>query len=160
MANTDSMTGVRNKHAYSEQEEFINSRIEAGEIDKLAVVVGDINGLKYVNDNFGHAAGDQLIKDACALICAQFSHGAVFRVGGDEFVILLQNEGFDTMQESIDALNRIVEANIKEKAVVVSIGYSTLIREDKYLSDVFERADRMMYERKKELKAMGTPTRQ
>ena len=158
MANTDSMTGVRNKHAYSELEEFINSQIGAGEIDKLAVVVGDINGLKYVNDTFGHAAGDQLIKDATALICEKFSHGAVFRVGGDEFVIILQGEGFDTMQEAIDEINRIVEANIKENAVVISIGYSVLTSEDQYLSDVFERADRMMYERKKELKALGTPT--
>lgn len=158
MANTDSMTGVRNKHAYSEQEKYINSQIEAGEIDKLAVVVGDINGLKYVNDNFGHAAGDQLIKDASALICGQFSHGAVFRVGGDEFTIILQGDGFDAMQESIDGLNRIVEANIKENAVVISIGYSVLTAQDRCLNDVFERADRMMYERKKELKALGTPS--
>ena len=158
LATTDSMTGVRNKHAYSEQEEFLNAQIAAGELDKLAVVVGDINGLKYVNDTFGHAAGDKLIKDATALICEQFSHGAVFRVGGDEFVILLQGEGYDTMQEVIDELNRKVEENIKENAVVISIGYSVLEKEDQYLSDVFERADRMMYERKKELKAMGTPT--
>lgn len=155
MATTDSMTGVRNKHAYSEEEEFINSQISAGEVEKLAVVVGDINGLKYVNDTFGHAAGDQLIKDATVVICEQFPHGAVFRVGGDEFVILLQGEGYDTMQEAIDELNRKVEANIKENAVVISIGYSVLKSEDQYLSDVFERADKMMYERKKELKALG-----
>lgn len=158
MATTDSMTGVRNKHAYSEEEEYINGQIASGELKKLAVVVGDVNGLKYVNDTFGHAAGDQLIKDATALICEQFSHGAVFRVGGDEFVILLQGEGYDTMHEVIDELNRKVEANIKENAVVISFGYSVLEEEDQYLSDVFERADRMMYERKKELKAMGTPT--
>ena len=158
MANTDSMTGVRNKHAYSEQEEYINSQITSGEIDKLAVVIGDINGLKYVNDTFGHAAGDQLIKDATALICERFPHGAVYRVGGDEFVIILQGEGYDTMQEEIDALNRKVEANIKENAVVIALGYSSFNSEDQYLSDVFERADKMMYERKKELKAMGTPT--
>lgn len=158
MATTDSMTGVRNKHAYSEQEELINSQIEAGELEKLAVVVGDINGLKYVNDTFGHAAGDKLIKDATALICEKFSHGAVFRVGGDEFVILLQGEGYDTMQEVIDELNLKVEANIETKDVVISIGYSVLESEDQYLSDVFERADKMMYERKKELKALGTPS--
>ena len=156
MANTDSMTGVRNKHAYSEQETAINAQIRAGEIDKLAVVVGDINGLKVVNDTLGHAAGDQLIKDASALICKQFVHGAVFRIGGDEFVVLLQGEGFDTMNEVISELNRQVEENIKKNSVVVSIGYSVLEKGDEYLSDVFERADRMMYERKKELKSMGS----
>ena len=150
------MTGVRNKHAYSEMETVINSQIESGELEKLAVVVGDINGLKYVNDTQGHAAGDQLIKDASAMICEQFKRGAVFRIGGDEFVVLLQGEGFDTMQEEIDELNRKVEANIKNNSVVVSIGYSVWKKDDRYLNDVFGRADQMMYERKKELKAMGS----
>ena len=159
MANTDSMTGVRNKHAYSEMETAINSQIEAGEIEKLAVVVSDVNGLKYVNETQGHAAGDQLIKDASALICERFKHGAVFRVGGDEFVVLLQGEGYDTLQESLDEINRKVESNIKEKAVVVAVGYAIFEKDDRYLNDIFERADHMMYERKKELKAMGTPTR-
>ena len=155
LANTDSLTGVRNKHAYSENETVIDQQIQAGALEKLAVVVGDINGLKYVNDTQGHAAGDQLIKDACALICGYFAHGAVFRVGGDEFVIVLQGKGYDTMAEVIGAFNLKVEENIKENAVVVAIGYSRWKPEDQHLSDVFERADRMMYERKKELKSMG-----
>ncbi len=158
MANTDSLTGVRNKHAYSENETVINQKIQAGEIEKLAVVVGDINGLKYVNDTQGHAAGDQLIKDACAMICEYFSHGAVFRIGGDEFAVILQGTVYDTMHDVINKLNRKVEDNIKDNAVVISIGYSVLNREDKNLRDVFERADQMMYERKNELKSMGAVT--
>lgn len=159
MANTDSLTGVRNKHAYSENEIAINQQIQAGELDKLAVVVGDINGLKHVNDTQGHAAGDRLIKDACALICEYFKHGAVFRIGGDEFVIVLQGKGYDTMTEVISELNSKVEENIKDNAVVISIGYSVLNQEDQQLRDVFERADQMMYERKKELKSMGALSR-
>ena len=158
MANTDSLTGVRNRHAYSENETAINQKIQAGEIEKLAVVVGDINGLKYVNDTQGHAVGDQLIKDACAMICEYFTHGAVFRVGGDEFAIVLQGKGYDTMPEVLSELNRKVEENIKDNGVVISFGYSVLNREDQQLRDVFERADQMMYERKKELKSMGAPT--
>ena len=159
MANTDSMTGVRNKLAYSEHEAAINQRIQDNAIEKLAVVVCDINGLKYVNDNDGHAAGDALIKDACALICGSFTHGAVFRIGGDEFVVLLEGEGFDTMDETVRALNRKVEDNIRENAVVVSVGCAVLRKEDRLLRDVFERADQMMYERKKALKEMGAHTR-
>ena len=89
MANTDSLTGVRNKHAYMETEARLNDMIGEGTLDKLAIVACDINGLKYVNDTQGHAAGDQLIKDASALICDIFSHGSVYRTGGDEFVVLL-----------------------------------------------------------------------
>ena len=157
MANTDSLTGVRNKHAYSENEAAINQKIQSGELEKLAVVVGDINGLKYVNDTQGHAAGDQLIRDACALICEYFTHGAVFRVGGDEFVVVLQGKGYDTLHEVIGELNRKVEENIRENAVVISVGYSELMQGDRQLRDVFERADQMMYERKKELKSKGAP---
>ena len=159
MANTDSLTGIRNKHAYAENEALINRQIQSGEIEKLAVVIGDVNGLKYVNDTQGHAAGDKLIKDASSMICRAFSHGAVFRIGGDEFVVLLQGEGFDTMDEVISALNRKVEANIQEDKVVISFGCAILTPQDRQLRDVFERADNMMYERKKALKQMGAKTR-
>ena len=159
MANTDSLTGVRNKHAYSENERVLNHQIHAGELEKLAVVVGDINGLKHVNDTQGHAAGDRLIKDACAMICEYFPHGAVFRIGGDEFVVILQGKGYDTMSEVMCAFNRRVEENIRENGVVISLGFAVLEREDRRLRDVFERADRMMYDRKTELKSMGAPTR-
>ena len=59
------------------------------------------------------------------------------------------------MMDDIGALNRQIEANMKENAVVISIGWSVLEPEDQKLRDVFERADQMMYKRKKELKAMA-----
>ncbi len=159
MANTDSLTGVRNKHAYSDAENYLNLRIRDNDIDKLAIVVCDINGLKAVNDTKGHAAGDKLIKDATALICEHFTHGAVYRIGGDEFAVILQEKGVDTLKEVVAEFNGIVEGNIKKKKVVVSIGYSELKPTDLLVHDVFERADRMMYKRKKQLKEMGAATR-
>ena len=155
MANTDALTGVRNKLAYSENETAINEQIQAGELHELGVAVGDINGLKVVNDTQGHAAGDKLITDACNLICEYFKQAAVFRIGGDEFAVIFQGKGYETMQEAIDEFNQKVEANIATGDVVVSIGYSVLGRSDKTLRDVFERADKMMYERKALLKSMG-----
>ena len=160
MANTDSMTGVRNKHAYMETEAQLNSWIREGAVEKLAVIACDINGLKYVNDTKGHAAGDQLIKDACALICNVFNHGSVYRTGGDEFIVLLSGKGVDTKEETIAAFNRQVEENIEKNEVVVSIGYSTLQPGDEQLHDIFERADQVMYARKKQLKSMGAKTRE
>lgn len=159
MANTDSMTGVRNKHAYSEDEAALNRKIMGKEMEKLAVVVCDINGLKVINDTKGHAAGDKLIKDASALLCEYFIHGAVYRIGGDEFVVLLQGKGYDTREETMRSLNKKIEGNIATDDVVISMGYSVLKPEDELLHDVFERADQMMYERKKELKQMGAKTR-
>ena len=160
MANTDSLTGVRNKHAYIQTEHMINRRIRDGEQGALEVIVCDVNGLKYVNDTQGHAAGDQLIRDASALICESFSHGSVFRTGGDEFAVLLQDKGYETKDADIEAFNRQVEENLQKGAVVVSIGSSTYTPEDKELREVYERADQKMYERKKELKGMGAKTRE
>ncbi len=159
MANTDSMTGVRNKHAYTDAETYLNQMIKDNLIDKLGIIVCDINGLKHVNDTEGHAAGDQLIKDASSLICEYFNHGAVYRIGGDEFAVILQEKGFDTMHEVVAAINREVEENLKKNKVVVSVGYSELTSDDRLVHDVFERADKMMYERKQQLKQMGAPTR-
>ena len=159
MANTDSMTGVRNKHAYSDAEAYLDSMIAEKSIEKLGILVCDINGLKHVNDTQGHAAGDQLIRDASDLICEYFNHGAVYRIGGDEFVVILQDRGFDTMHEVLADINRVIEDNVKKKKVVISIGYSELTSDDQLVHDVFERADKMMYERKHQLKQMGAPTR-
>ena len=72
----------------------------------------------------------------------------------------MQGKGYDTRNETIAAFNRQVEENIKKNGVVVSIGYSTLQPGDEQLHDIFERADHMMYDRKKELKSMGARTRE
>ena len=159
MANTDALTGVRNKHAYTEYETVLNERIKDHTARKLAVALCDINGLKYVNDTEGHAAGDKLIKDACALICRTFAHGAVFRTGGDEFVVIIQGDACYTLSQTIDEFNRTAEENIEKNSVVVALGCSYLGPEDRVIRDVFERADQLMYERKKELKEIGAKTR-
>ena len=158
MANTDSMTGVRNKLAFSEMETLLDQRIRDNEIEKLAVVVCDINGLKQVNDTLGHTAGDELIKEASSLICGHFTHGAVYRIGGDEFVVILQDRVCDTLHEEIDKINREIEENMEKNKVVIAIGYSELTPGDRLVNEIFERADKMMYKRKAELKQMGSPT--
>ena len=83
----------------------------------------------------------------------------MFRIGGDEFVVVLHDKGYDSMEETLEAINREIESNISSDGVVISIGYSVLTDDDEQLHDVFERADNMMYQRKQELKAMGAKTR-
>ena len=159
MANTDSLTGVSNKHAFSGAEASIDKKIRDCSIEKLAIIVGDVNGLKIVNDTKGHAAGDKLIKDAAVLLSEYFSEGIIYRIGGDEFAIVVQEKGYDSLNEVIERFNRKVEENIGADEVVISIGSSVLEVGDKKFRDVFERADKLMYERKKELKSMGAKTR-
>ncbi|MBO7333636.1 MAG: diguanylate cyclase, partial [Lachnospiraceae bacterium] len=83
-----------------------------------------------------------------------------FRIGGDEFVVILQDRGYDKMDETLASINREVEENIEKGKVVVAVGHSVLTEEDEQIHDVFERADGLMYKRKQELKAMGAKTRE
>lgn len=71
IANRDAMTGVKHKNAFLNSENEINLAIQRHEAGAFAVVVCDVNGLKYINDNFGHKAGDDYIRAACKMICDQ-----------------------------------------------------------------------------------------
>ncbi len=155
MARRDELTGIKNKNAYQEFEESIQKRIDAkSEILPFAMLVCDINNLKQINDTLGHKAGDELIKNACKLICETFSHSPVYRIGGDEFVAVLSGEDFFERDKKIKKFRNKIIKNIKTpNGVVVATGMSEFDSfNDKKISDVFERADTRMYENKKYLK--------
>lgn len=160
MANKDPLTGVKSKHAYAEQELYLNRTIKEGSQEAFGLLVCDVNGLKYINDTLGHKAGDEYIKSAGRLICEIYMHSPVFRIGGDEFVILLEGRDHDNRTELLRSLNRRVEENIGRNQVVIAAGMAEYeLGRDESLHQVFERADRMMYERKQQLKGMGARTR-
>ncbi len=160
VAYTDPLTGVKSKAAFAEAEQETDARIEAGEAEPFAVLVCDVNGLKYVNDTFGHKAGDEYIRAASSLICEEYQHSPVFRTGGDEFVVLLTGRDYEQRETLLGDFNARVEANLAPDAVVISAGASDYRPGgDLRLHDVFVRADEAMYERKQQLKAMGAKTR-
>ncbi len=153
LAYTDPLTGVKSKTAYAEKEIEYNTAIREGTIHPFAVVVCDVNGLKQVNDTMGHKAGDEMIQTACRMICEFFKHSPVYRVGGDEFVVVLAGADFARREEIMAEFNSRVERNKKNREVVIAVGISDFeTGKDKGYHDVFERADAMMYIRKKELK--------
>ncbi|MBR4747821.1 MAG: GGDEF domain-containing protein, partial [Desulfovibrio sp.] len=119
-----------------------------------AVVVCDVNGLKTVNDTLGHKAGDQLIKDAAALVCTIFKHSPVYRIGGDEFVAVLSGSDYDDRLDLIRILQEKVEQNVAAGGVVLASGMAEFDSWDKCFADVFNRADQAMYENKKMLKSV------
>lgn len=160
IANIDSLTGVKSKHAYSERERMTNEEISSGKAEPFAVVVCDVNGLKHINDTYGHKAGDTYIQSASETICEIFMHSPVFRTGGDEFVVYLTGRDYDNRQYLMQKLHQISVAHIGSNNVVVSGGISDFIPDkDKDIRDVFERADKFMYEEKQALKKMGAKTR-
>ena len=153
LAYTDPLTGVKNKHAYIEDVFGIERRIDEKSLNKFALIVFDLNGLKKINDTKGHEAGDEYIKSASRMICQQFKRSPVYRIGGDEFVAFLEGEDFDNRDTLISSFERKIESNMKTDDVVISAGMELFNTEhDISYREVFERADKKMYERKHNLK--------
>ena len=160
LAYKDALTGVKSKQAWAEHASSINRLIEADAANDFALLVCDINGLKYVNDHFGHKTGDEYICSACRMVCTHYKHSPVYRVGGDEFLVMLEGQSFEEREELLAGFNRKIEENLKSGRVVVSAGMALYHPEvDTTVFDVFERADGMMYQRKYELKKMGSVMR-
>lgn len=153
MARRDALTHTKNKTAYHEMERELQGKIKEGK-ELFGIVVCDINGLKIVNDTEGHRAGDEYIKASCRLICRIFAHSPVFRIGGDEFVVILRGEDFDNRVALLSVLRKQVEENIRMgEGPVVASGLAELVPvSDHTVEEVFNRADGHMYADKARLK--------
>ncbi len=153
LASCDALTGVKSKRVFVEAEAEWDERIAADPDLAFAIVMFDLNGLKYTNDTFGHAAGDAYIRRACRLICDTFDHSPVYRVGGDEFAAILTDADYARRQALVERFRAANTGNVRDGDVVVACGMSDYIPgQDKRFQDVFERADAEMYENKKRLK--------
>ncbi|WP_034453008.1 bifunctional diguanylate cyclase/phosphodiesterase [Butyrivibrio sp. AE2032] len=150
-ANIDELTKVKNKHAYSEAEKRMDENIKENPNLEFAIAVFDLNGLKEVNDTLGHQAGDKFIIKGCNIICRIFKHSPVYRVGGDEFVAVVQGYDYINLAALMDKLQKHNEKNKLKGDVVIAAGASRY-QEDGRVAPVFERADEAMYKNKRELK--------
>ena len=153
-ARRDSLTGTRNKTAYQEYEKDLQNEIDEKEITPFGIAVCDLNDLKLINDTKGHKFGDEYIKNSCKLICQVFAHCPVFRVGGDEFVVILKNQDYIERENLISTFKKQIEDNVKKgSGSVIALGsadYKPGV--DKTVEEIFKRADARMYEDKSRLK--------
>jgi len=157
-ANIDALTSVRNKRAYDL------------EVLKLAQMQGDyglvmidLNELKQINDCYGHEKGNIAIKTLCESVCRIFKHSPVFRIGGDEFVVVLKNDDFNDREALIAKFENELAAIhadqslAPEQRISAAIGYAVYDpTTDKGVEDVFNRADKAMYENKNKIKSDNT----
>ena len=151
-ANMDALTGVKNKHAYVDLETQLNEKIGEDESVDFAIVVCDVNDLKKVNDTHGHNAGDNLIKSTVSIISTIFRGGEVFRVGGDEFAVILIDEEMSNIDDMMGQIAKHNELNKAAGEVVIACGMSRYEAGDSNVEMVFERADAQMYQNKEWLK--------
>ncbi len=156
IAYTDPLTGVKSKGAYLEAESQIDSKIASGNVKDLAIAIFDINDLKTVNDTLGHEKGDKFIISGCNLICNHFKHSPVFRIGGDEFVAIIEGRDFTDRDKIKSDFEHAIIKNMHKNDVIVSIGMTDYIPgQDLTLGDMFGRADKQMYSNKQVLKDIG-----
>jgi len=143
MNRTDLLTGVLNRNA-------MNTRIAAlskasdEELSRMGIVFADMNGLKYTNDHQGHMAGDLLLKNAAIILQSVFIGDEIYRVGGDEFLILLP----ETNEE--DIRKKIAETK-KKSELFDNVSFATgscLLRENRDLKTALSEADAKMYQDK------------
>ena len=148
MAFTDGLTGVKNKNSQREKEKDINAQIKAGKA-KFAVVMLDVDRLKIINDNMGHELGDKAIIGSCYSLCKAFSHSPVFRVGGDEFIAIVDGEDYENRRELYEKLKNN-EILVRNQRYDFSVGMATFEPGvDHSFKDVLNRADQEMYLNKK-----------
>lgn len=122
---------------------------------EFAIIILDCDDLKIVNDQYGHDKGDIYIRKASEQICHVFKHSPVFRIGGDEFAVVLQNEDYENRKELTDLFHKNMDriytsAENKWEQVSVALGMAEYDpQSDTSVEDVIHRADKTMYENKR-----------
>ena len=155
----DALTSVRNKRAFGDQIQGLQDRIDAGEQPAFAIAVCDCDNLKRINDEFGHDKGDIYLKCASALICQIFQHSPVFRIGGDEFAVILENSDFEhreaLMRQFAQRQHEISTAAQEQwYETHVALGLAVYDPDlDHSVGDTAHRADELMYRNKQRRKA-------
>lgn len=159
-ANRDSLTGLRNTTSYKSWVAELDKEIK-NEAANFGVVVFDLNQLKKTNDTYGHDVGDKLIVTAAKVISDVFKRSPVFRIGGDEFLAVLQHGDLDDCEELFVRLDTVCGNTVIEEMNTTSIsiarGFAMFeTNKDVCFNDVFKRADNAMYENKRKNKKVAT----
>jgi len=155
----DVLTGFQNRNCFSHR----SDELQKGACPQ-AVLMADLNNLKRVNDSEGHASGDALLVSFAKVLRECFPDGKIFRIGGDEFLVILDK----TPEEEVAAALELLKARCQETrhplvggndiALSAAVGY--VVRQDGHelLDDAIRAADRRMYEAKAQMKKRRTDT--
>ena len=157
----DSLTKTGNRAGYLSLEKELQLRMVLGQWPEFSLVVADVNGLKEINDTLGHEEGDMLIRNTSALLRGVFVNSQVFRIGGDEFVVVLTGEDHRERAMLLERLRAQSLPCVDREAVEagrtsVACGMAAYDREtDRTVAAVFDRADREMYRCKTRMKGQS-----
>ena len=164
LAVADTLTGVRNKNAFSIEVQKLDRELQENRDLRFGMAMIDLNYLKRINDTYGHERGDEALFRVTRLICEVFTHSQVFRIGGDEFSMIIRAYDYQNIEKLRERfLSQITRNPMKEAEpwthVSAAIGIALYDpAADRNVDDVLKRADQEMYEMKKEMKAIRTDT--
>ena len=148
----DGLTPAKNKTAFLDDEIVYDIKIKNG-LREIGTVMIDINNLKYVNDTFGHDVGDKYILGCYDIIQNTYKNSPIYRMGGDEFLVVLTERDFEERDQLFESINiqyqQCYDNTEKEpyERYSASIGMSVYNDGDQF-QDIIKRADKHMYERK------------
>jgi diguanylate cyclase (GGDEF)-like protein len=149
LASMDALTGAFNKRYF---DETFGKEVQRSQQTRspLSIVIFDIDHFKKINDTYGHPAGDAVLKNVSSAVSAQLRDGdALFRVGGEEFVLLLSATPKDMAVQAAEAVRGLIEALVTNAggtriAATLSLGVAQL-REGEQPSSLYQRADERLY---------------
>lgn len=142
----DPLTKLYNRRFYEEE----LARLDVERNLPIALIMADVNGLKLVNDAFGHERGDHLLCTIAKIIKEKCrSDEIVSRIGGDEFIILLPKTNEDEAKLLINRIQAAVEKKAEKNSILsVSLGYGVKVHINEHMNDVFKSAEDDMYRHK------------
>ena len=141
----DQLTGLRNRNSFIR----ISEEYDRDKVFPLCVAVGDLNKLKLINDSYGHARGDLVLQQAANIMNAvRPENSMVFRIGGDEFVVLAPGASTDDMEAFItEVQKRCEETQVPgvENKPSIALGYRAKKTPEEPIRQVIDFADKEMY---------------
>ena len=159
LAYTDKLTNTKNNTSYLYEVVHIKERLVNGPMN-MALFLIDVNGLKKVNDEYGHQFGNNLIIETAKILTNVFGHDNVYRIGGDEFSVILKDTNKEICQMLLEKFYKEVAKDNKEMKISVAAGYGIYDETiDTSYESFFKRVDEEMYHNKYEMKKLGYASR-
>ncbi len=150
----DEATGVQNKNSFKKQLSYMEKKYSGKQVN-IGFIICDMNGMKLINDNYGHAEGDKLIRAAASVMknCFKSAYN-IYRVGGDEFAVIYVSPDNNTVEKELkNAREACAQYNDSPIMLSIAMGYASGAYSPDYM-EIYNKADERMYQNKLEIKKL------